>query len=139
MLAFLGILVAESGYHPLFGGQYDVPAIKFFEQTSLSEFWPFAFAQFMVMSFLEERRTSGPVLLGRAYGGINPNEEAEGFAAESARLPGDLGFDPLGLKPKAEKDLITMQNKELLNGRLAMIAWLGIVSQEMVTGQKVFR
>ena len=34
---------------------------------------------------------------------------------------GDLGFDPLGLKPTDPAELLAMQNKELNNGRLAII------------------
>jgi hypothetical protein len=77
--------------------------------------------------------------MGTALGGIVPNDEkTEGFGVKS-RVPGDLGFDPLGIKPKNDKDFMTMQNKEILNGRLAMIAVAGIVAQEQVTGEKIFR
>lgn len=34
--------------------------------------------------------------------------------------PGDLGFDPLGIKPSGLNDLMKMQTKELNNGRLAV-------------------
>ncbi|CAN0439100.1 unnamed protein product, partial [Scytosiphon promiscuus] len=47
--------------------------------------------------------------------------------------PGDLGFDPLGLKPKTEAALATMQTKELNNGRLAMIGIAGMLVQELVS------
>ena len=53
-------------------------------------------------------------------------------------LPGDLGFDPMGLKPKGEAELLAMQNKELNNGRLAMIAIAGMVGQELASGAKLF-
>ena len=53
-------------------------------------------------------------------------------------LPGDLGFDPMGLKPKGEAELLAMQNKELNNGRLAMIAAAGMIAQELATGKKLF-
>merc|ERR1712061_376785 len=52
--------------------------------------------------------------------------------------PGNLGFDPLGLKPTDLDELVKMQSKELNNGRLAMIAVAGMVAQEVVTGQKLF-
>merc|ERR1712178_114982 len=38
MLASLGILVQEQ-FHPLFGGDIDVPAYIAFEQTPLQKFW----------------------------------------------------------------------------------------------------
>ena len=47
-------------------------------------------------------------------------------------------FDPLSLKPKEPEALLEMQNKELNNGRLAMITIAGIVAQEVQTGFGVF-
>merc|ERR1719191_1222602 len=38
MLAALGFLVGER-YHPLFGGNIDVPGMAAFQETSLSTFW----------------------------------------------------------------------------------------------------
>ena len=52
--------------------------------------------------------------------------------------PGNLGFDPLGLKPATEAELKEMQTKELNNGRLAMIAAASMIAQELATGQKLF-
>lgn len=34
--------------------------------------------------------------------------------------PGDLGFDPLGIKPSNPSELMSIQTKELNNGRLAV-------------------
>merc|ERR1712010_189555 len=51
---------------------------------------------------------------------------------------GDIGFDPLGLKPTDPKELKEMQTKELNNGRLAMIAAAGMIAQELASGQKLF-
>jgi len=56
---------------------------------------------------------------------------------DRSKPPGDLGFDPLGLKPKGDS-LLEIQNKELNNGRLAMIASIGIIGKELMTGDKVF-
>merc|ERR1711935_1014959 len=52
--------------------------------------------------------------------------------------PGDLKFDPLGLKPTDAADFETMQNKELNNGRLAMIASMGMIVQEQITHHTLF-
>merc|ERR1719460_1430044 len=51
--------------------------------------------------------------------------------------PGDLGFDPLGMGPKTDAEMLSMKNKELNNARLAMIAVAGIVFQEVATGQEL--
>ena len=45
--------------------------------------------------------------------------------------PGDIGFDPLGLKPSDPKEFANMQTKELQNGRLAMIGAAGMCAQEI--------
>lgn len=47
-------------------------------------------------------------------------------------LPGDLGFDPLGLYPKDEAGQKRMQLAELKNGRLGMIAITAFAVQEFV-------
>ena len=64
--------------------------------------------------------------------------EVEMRTLREGYLPGDLGFDPMGMKPKDEAGFLAMQNKELNNGRLAMIACAGIVVQELVTGESIF-
>lgn len=47
-------------------------------------------------------------------------------------INGNLGFDPLNLRPTDPEKYARMQNKELSNGRLAMIAIAGMVAQELV-------
>jgi len=51
--------------------------------------------------------------------------------------PGDIGFDPLGLKPEDPEDFFQMQTKELQNGRLAMLAAAGFMAQELVDGKGI--
>jgi len=53
-------------------------------------------------------------------------------------LPGDLGFDPLGLYKGSDEDKRTMQLKEVNNGRLAMLAITGYAFNEAATKIPVF-
>ena len=52
-------------------------------------------------------------------------------------IPGDIGFDPLGLKSEDTEEFRIMQTKELQNGRLAMLASAGFLAQESVDGQGI--
>jgi len=53
----------------------------------------------------------------------------------SGREPGDFGFDPLGyLKGKSEEEVNKIKLQELKNGRLAMLAFSGVVTQSVLTG-----
>ena len=75
--------------------------------------------------------------LARArIGWIDPNDLVEGGGRlQEGYTPGDLGFDPLGMKPKGAAELLQMQNKEINNGRLAMLAVAGMVGQELASQQ----
>jgi len=52
----------------------------------------------------------------------------------SDRKPGDFSFDPLNFSKDA-KSAETMALKEIQNGRLAMLAFSGIVTQAALTGK----
>jgi hypothetical protein len=131
MLAALGFLVGEN-FHPLFGGNIDTPAIYAFQETPLQTFWAAVVASiaipeiYSVFTFQEPQKGDGFAVKG------------EQWTMKEDHEPGNLGFDPLGLKPTDQDELVTMQTKELNNGRLAMIAVAGMVAQELVTGQKLF-
>jgi Chlorophyll A-B binding protein len=51
--------------------------------------------------------------------------------------PGDLDFDPLGLKPTENYAFQRMQTKELSNGRLAMLGIVGFMAQELVNHKTI--
>jgi len=59
--------------------------------------------------------------------------------SDEERVPGDLGFDPMGFsvgKSQDEKDAMAL--KELKNGRLAMLAIGGMIHHNWVTGDALF-
>jgi hypothetical protein len=58
--------------------------------------------------------------------------------ADDKYLPGDLGFDPLGLFKGTDDHKRTMQLKEINNGRLAMVAITAYAINEAVTKMPVF-
>jgi len=122
MLAVLGIIVTEE-FHPFFDFWGDGPfvsaAASHFSATAQNNFWP----AFWVMAAGHEMATE-------LNGGFN--------AEPKDRAPGDYGFDPLNLKPTDPAELKIMQNKEINNGRLAMVASAGILVQELITGKKLF-
>jgi hypothetical protein len=124
MLASLGFLVGEN-FHPLFGGGIDVPSYIAFQETPLQTFWP---AVILFISILEVFSVFS----------FNTPLGGEPWTIRSDYENGDLGFDPLGLKPTDPAEFKEMATKELNNGRLAMIGMAGMVAQELVSGSKLF-
>jgi len=137
MLATLGMFIGEK-FHPLFGGNIDVPTYKLLpgniEAQDTNLFWIGIILAVLdaEMRFVVKAGPNAPLNKLSEWRNEAPYEP-------DGSLPGDYGWDPLGLKPKDEKGLADLQNKELNNGRLAMLAAAGIVAQEAVTGTKVFQ
>merc|ERR1719421_1757140 len=133
MLAALGFLVGEN-FHPLFGGDIDVPAYLAFQQTPLQTFWPAVVFFIAIPEIFSVFTFETPALFS---GGPLAAEAGMPWTIRSDHEAGDLGFDPLGLKPTDPAELKEMQTKELNNGRLAMIAAAGMIVQELATGSKL--
>ena len=130
MLAALGFPIAEQ-FHPLFATD-DAPSFSAFQQTPLQTFWPAVVLVIAVLEVFSVFTFQNPA--SRTPDG----EPAQPWTIRLDHEPGDLGWDPLGLKPTDPAELKEMQTKELNNGRLAMIAIAGMVAQEAVSGQKLF-
>mmetsp|Transcript_72886 Transcript_72886/g.129147 ORF Transcript_72886/g.129147 Transcript_72886/m.129147 type:complete len:255 (-) Transcript_72886:282-1046(-) len=135
MLAALGFLVAEQ-WHPLFGGDIDVPSYLAFQQTPLEKFWGLVIAAISVNEVYSVFTFNDPNMpvSSRDQSGSS----GEPWSIRSDHEPGNLLFDPLKLRPEDPKEWLEMQNKELNNGRLAMLAAAGMIAQELVTGEKLF-
>jgi len=56
---------------------------------------------------------------------------------DPARVPGDLGFDPLKFGENKETRA-RLEMAEIKNGRLAMLAFSGMIHQTFVTGKPLF-
>ena len=125
MLAALGFLVGEQveGSAFLFDSRVTGPAIDHFQQVP-GLFWGLLGAAiFVVESFRVQ------------YAWQNPFNADKLFLLKPEYMPGDYGFDPLGLsRGKSEAWLDDMKLRELNNGRVAMVAISGMVAQELVDG-----
>jgi len=134
MLAVIGFLVTESPFefHPLFQtGDKDIgPAIRHLDEVRTAA--PFFFELLAV--------AIGAAELGRALKGWeNPGDVYDsGASLKDNYFPGDIGFDPLGLKPEDSEEFAIMSTKELQHGRLAMLAVAGFVAQELTDGKEIF-
>jgi hypothetical protein len=133
MLAVLGLLVTEEPieFHPLFEAyEKDIgPAIRHLDEVDATS--PFALAGLTLLI--------GSLEWNRALKGFSKPEGEFSFQQlNDDYYPGDIGFDPLGLKPTDPEEFATIQTKELQNGRLAMLGAAGIIAQELVNGKEIF-
>ena len=121
MIASLGFLTQEN-FHPLFAADGG-PAIE--QIPALPPvLW---FGLTLAIGAAETLRIQ--------KGWANPFEGEDNFQKlRPDYTPGDLSFDPLGLAPDDADEFRAMQEKELSNGRLAMLAAAGFLAQEAVTG-----
>ena len=135
MLASVGFLFQEHFHFESgpFAG-IDSPSFVSFEQPPLAGGLWFYLAlgagnlEYLSVNTFEELLPGGIVA---------EKNEAKLFRIKADHEAGDLGFDPLGLKPTDAQELKNMQTKEIQNGRLAMLGIAGMVAQELVTHAKI--
>ena len=124
MLAAVGFYAAEK-FHPLFGGAIDEPSLVAFQATPLQTWW-------VVVSL-----AIGAIEVSSGSIGSFKKPEDGLWELKDDHVIGDLGFDPVGLMPKDAEEAKEMKTKEIMNGRLAMLAISGMVAQEWATGLKL--
>merc|ERR1719311_1441531 len=129
MLAVLGFLAQERAHFLFVEPDKDIgPAIRHLDEVRAVN--PVFFEGLTFTIALCE-------LYRALYGWVKPTEKGPGRNRLLADdyYPGDIGFDPLGLKPTDALEFEEMATKELQHGRLAMLAIAGFVAQELVDGQ----
>ncbi|KAG2494155.1 hypothetical protein HYH03_007790 [Edaphochlamys debaryana] len=135
MLAVVGILTPE--LLASVGGGGPAAAIPWYEAGAYEYFAPAKplFAVMMALFFwVEMRRYMDFVNPGSCnQDPIFPNNKLP--AGNTPGYPGGI-FDPLGF---SKGDLKTLKVKEIKNGRLAMLAFAGIVAQHYTTGTTPLR
>jgi hypothetical protein len=131
MTAFLGIMTAES-FNPLWDGKISGAAIYQFQQADNlnSYFWV---AVLFGIALIEGQN----ILTGWESSAETGNRGSLIAELKEDYINGDLGFDPLGLTPADQDEFDLLRTKELNNGRLAMLAVAGIITQELVNGKGV--
>jgi hypothetical protein len=122
MMATVGYLLAENTPTIAYGFAHPTIANDQIPSIPGTVLFPF----FLLINIIEALRAS--------KGWVEPGM-GELFTLRETYYPGDIGFDPLGLKPTSAEEFASMQTKELNNGRLAMFAAAGMCVQELVTGE----
>ena len=126
MLATVGFLVGEQveGSSFLFDAQVTGPAVNHFQQVPL----PFWLGLGALIFVVEASRVQ------TAW--QSPFDASRLFLMKDDHTPGDYnGFDPLGLSKNRDEEWLDIHRlRELNNGRLAMVAIVAMISQELVTG-----
>merc|ERR1719421_2509106 len=84
MLASLGFLVGEQ-FHPLFGGNVDVPSYIAFQQTPLQTFWPAVVTAIAIPEVQQIKTFKWP--FGKMEEGFAIQD---GYKIKSDRVPGDF-------------------------------------------------
>jgi len=121
MLAALGFIVQEK-FHPLFSGDGG-PAIDQIPQLPV---WLWG-AMTAIIGAAEAYR------INVAFRELDGEKLQAETALRPGYIPGQIGFDPLGLAPTDPAEFREMQEKELAHARVAMTAAAIFLLQEAIT------
>jgi hypothetical protein len=124
MMAIIGYLIGENTPTIAYGFGHPAIANNQIPDVPGTTLFPF----FLFINLCEAFRA--------AKGWVEPGV-GDSFSLRENYYPGDLGFDPLGLKPTEASEFNDMQSKEISNGRLAMLAVAGMCVQELVNGKAI--
>jgi len=143
MLAVIGMLVTEEPieFHPLFeASNKDIgPAIRHLDEVRAVSPFFFEILGLIIGALELNRALQGFKAPDKGTAGRLRSDEGTMFQdLKDDYYPGDVGFDPLGIKPEDPDEFAEMHTKELQHGRLAMLGIAGIVAQELVDGQEIF-
>jgi len=131
MLAVIGFLVTEAPveFHPFFNtSSKDIgPAIRHLDEVRAAV--PFFFE---ILALIIGTAEFNRAVTGWETPGDNDQVLRDDY------YPGDVGFDPLGLKPESWEEFSEMSTKELQHGRVAMLAAGGFIAQELTNGKEIF-
>jgi len=117
MLATVGFIVAQGIHIP--GRPLESPSpLDHIAEVGAQPMWQI----FLFCGFLEFSLNKGKITILDMF-------------EDSNRVPGDLGFDPLGFAKKGVS--ADMQLKELENGRLAMCAIGGLVHHQILVDNDI--
>jgi hypothetical protein len=130
MMAVIGYFAGEA-IAPLTGDSFLIPeTITGPANVHLQQQGTLQFALFVFWIGITE-------LTRAIVGWTKPADEL--FGIREDYYPGDIGFDPMGMKPTNAGEFKEMATKEIQNGRLAMIAIIGFWGQELVDGQGILQ
>ena len=118
MLATVGFVASEFFNFPMFSSMHVDDSNAAPAAVGIS-----AMMQIILVAGFEEYRTN------------KGNITMETMFSDPARVPGDVGFDPMGYKKKGAAEYAKLQLQELKNGRLAMLAIGGMIHHNFVTGE----
>ena len=124
MMATLGYIIGENTPTIAYGMDvHHTIANNQLPEIPIAVLFPF----FLAINIAEALRASA--------GWVEPNVSP--FTIRDTYYPGDIKFDPFGLKPTSAEEFANVQSRELSNGRLAMIAVAGFCVQEQINGKGI--